>query len=238
MLLAFVDETGDRDKPDYFGLTVATVNANFYRAIKTTFLKLLDASGWDPAVEFKGAYLFSASKGCTTVSVDSRITLVSNLLKLNRSAKYRRMKFHYAATESHDHRSVYLEILPLLLAKALPKTSRKGGKDLLKVYCDHRSDLKPSEIRAVAGPTVQARGYTLVEDVVCPVSNRETVGILYADIVGYLMGRIDVISNDIDMFDGLTAEQIEANGRLRKLRTSTELVQLIEKFNTYKVVSV
>jgi len=42
---------------------------------------------------------------------------------------------------------------------------------------------------------------------------------------------------DIDMFDGLTAEQINASSKLRKLRTSTQLVQLITKFNTYEVTS-
>jgi len=236
VLLAFVDETGDRDKPRYFGLTLATINANFYRGVKTSFLQLLDASGWDPKIEFKGAYLFSASKGCTTVPVAARVTLVSEFLKLNASSKHRRMKFHYAAKESYDHRSDYLGILPLLLAKGLPRTGHKGGKDLLTLCCDHRSDLKPPEIRDAAAATVQARGYTLVEDVVCPVSNRETVGILYADIVGYLMSRIEVISTDLEMFEGLTPEEIETNGRLRKLRASTQLLQLIKKFDTYKVV--
>jgi hypothetical protein len=235
VLLAFLDETGDRDQPRYFGLTLATINANFYRGVKTSFLQLLDASGWDPHVEFKGAYLFSASKGCPMVPVADRVTLVSELLKINASAHHRRMKFHYVAMQSDDHRSDYLRVLPLLLAKALPKTSRKGGKDLLKLYCDHRSDLKASDIRQAAAPTVQKRGYTLVEDVVCPVSNRETVGILYADIVGYLMSRIEVIAKDIQMFEGLTPEEVETNGRLRKLRASTRLVQLIKKFDTYKV---
>lgn len=204
--------------------------------MKTSFLELLDASGWDPKIEFKGAYLFSASKGCTTVSVADRVTLVSELLRLNASAKHRRMKFHYVAMKSDDHRSDYLKILPLLLAKALPKTSRKGGKNLLKLYCDHRSDLKAADIREAAAPMVQERDYTLVEDVVCPVSNRETVGLLYADIVGYLMSRIEVISSDIQMFEDLTPEQIEANGKLRKLRASKNLIRLIKKFDTYKIV--
>jgi len=225
LLLAFVDETSDRDKPRYFGLTVATINANFYRAVKAAFLERLDESGWERSIEFKGAFLFSASKGCTTVPVDTRITLVSELLKLNTSAKYRRMKFYYAATETNDHRSEYLEILPLLLAKALPRTSKKGGKDLVKLYCDRRDDLKPADIRAVAAPVIDARGYTLVEDVVCAVSNRETVGILYADIVGYLMGRVEVILNDIDMFDGLTAEQINASSKLMLPRKSGHWVR-------------
>jgi hypothetical protein len=236
LILAFVDETSDRDNPRYFGLTLATINANFYRAIKQAFHRELDAGGWDRDIEFKGSYLFSATKGCSTVSVDQRITLASSLLQLNASKKYRRMQFHYAALESDDHRADYLSVLPLLLRKGLPKAGHKGGKDLIKLYCDRREDLKPSEIRAAIDEVVSKRGYTLVEDVVCPNSNRETVGILYADIVGYLKGRIEVIKQDIEVFEGLSPEQIETNGRLRKLRTSTKLVQLISKFETYKVV--
>lgn len=236
MLLAFVDETGDRDKPSYFGLTLAVINTNYYRPIKTAFHEHLDASGWDPTIEFKGSYLFSASLGCRSVPVDARVELVSQLLALNGSQKYRRMRFFYAALDSEDHKADYLTVLPLLLRKALAKPDRKGGKDLLKLYCDRRSDISTSEIRAAILPTVRNRGYTLVEDVVCPVSNRETVGILYADIVGYLRGRIEVITQDIDVFADFTPEQIKASSRLRKLSTSTGLIQLIEKFDTYKVV--
>jgi hypothetical protein len=54
--------------------------------------------------------------------------------------------------------------------------------------------------------------------------------------VGYLVSRIEVISSDIQMFEGLISEEIEANGRLLKLRASTQLVQLIRKFDTYKIV--
>ena len=62
------------------------------------------------------------------------------------------------------------------------------------------------------------KGYKLFENIVISRSNFETVGILYADLVGYLFGRIDNIAKDIDLFESLSAEQIEANQRLKKLK--------------------
>jgi len=62
MLLAFVDETSDVKYKDYLGLSVALINASFYPKIKREAQSILIKGGWDPRIEFKGSYLFSASK--------------------------------------------------------------------------------------------------------------------------------------------------------------------------------
>lgn len=70
MLLAFVDETSDTKFKDYFGLCCATINSSFYRQIKDDFQRILTNGGWNPNIEFKGSYLFSALSGDTSVPIE------------------------------------------------------------------------------------------------------------------------------------------------------------------------
>lgn len=80
MILLFVDETSDAKFKDYFGLSVAIINSNFYQTLKSEFHKILTDAGWDVNVEFKGPCLFSATKGCKDVSIDKRIQIASQIL--------------------------------------------------------------------------------------------------------------------------------------------------------------
>lgn len=56
---------------------------------------------------------------------------------------------------------------------------------------------------------------------------------MYADLVGYLAGRVEVISNDVEFFDDLTQEHLEETGKVRKLRSSRDLIDRIKELNTY-----
>jgi hypothetical protein len=76
----------------------------------------------------------------------------------------------------------------------------------------------------------------LLEDIVISRSGFHTVGILYADIVGYLYARVDTIANDSDLFQHVPPEQWENNGKIKKLKSSTTLLGLIKKFDQYEVV--
>ena len=67
MLLAFIDETGDKKRKDYLGLSVAVVNGLHYPQVKQKAQTVLTSGGWASDVEFKGAHLFSSKKGCPDV---------------------------------------------------------------------------------------------------------------------------------------------------------------------------
>ncbi len=67
-------------------------------------------------------------------------------------------------------------------------------------------------------------------------SNFQTVGILYADIIGYLAARIDTISNDSELFEGLSSDQLETNGKIRKLKSSHALMTKVKNMSKYEVV--
>ena len=233
MLLVFVDETSDVKFREYLGFSIATINAKFYPKIKIQALKVLDGVGWDPSIEFKGSYLFSETKGCTDVDIERRIDAAHKLLDLNVASKNRRMRFTYGRMKSQNHRDDYLGALPPLLSKALPKPGKGAGKNLLALTCDERSDITAREVHEALSPEVEAMGYVLLEEVAVVRSSLETVGIMFSDLVGYLAGRVDTISNDADLFEGLTPEQFETNGKIRKLQSSQDLISKIKKLTIY-----
>lgn len=236
MQLVFVDETGDQGNQNYFGLSLALIDASHYSIIKSNFQSILKKNSWNKKIEFKGSCLFSSSRGDRNIDIEKRLNICSELLALNKSDKNARIKFAYVKKDnSTDQKADYLNYLPKLINKVLLKAKKKNGKDLLSIHCDERSDIKTSELYEAIEKLTIEKGYKLFEDIVISRSNFETVGILYADLVGYLFGRIDNIAKDIDLFDSLSAEQIETNNRLKKLKTSNELIKLLKVFKAYEV---
>lgn len=235
MISVFIDESSDTKFKEYFGLCVATINSSFYPAVKDEFQNVLLKYHWDPSIEFKGSFLFSANKGDTSISVEDRVAIAQELISLNKSAVNARMKFHYFATNSKNHKSDYLEYLPALLKKALPTAEKKRNKNLLALHYDRRDDVTCSEIRQIITPILAEKSYILYEDVVMTVSRFNTVGILYADIVGYLQARIQTIKSDSELFENIEPEHWESNGKLKKLRSSTKILQGIKQLKLYKV---
>lgn len=233
MLLVFIDETGDSKYKEYLGFSIATIDSFFYPLLKIEAQKILLKMGWDPSIEFKGSYLFSATKGCTSVTVENRVEAANKLLDLNIASSNSRMKFHYGHLKSTDHRADYLAYLPPLLTKSLPLAKKGAGKKLIVISCDERSDISPDELHSALSPASNSRGYVLLERVMSTKSTFDTVGIMFADLVGYLAARIDTISNDSDLFDGITPEQYASNGKLRKLRSSSELIAKIKELQLY-----
>jgi len=238
MYLVFVDETGDQKNKKYFGLSIAVINSSFYSPIKKNFHKILEKSTWDESVEFKGSFLFSASKGDSNVSIDERIDICSDLLKLNKSKINARMKFYYFVEKNcENQKETYLKYLPKLLNKALPKAKKGNAKDIVSIHCDQRDDITIDEIKLAVERVLNDKKYVLFENITQSISDFNTVGILYADIFGYLFARYDTISNDSELFENLTEEQKKTNGKYLKLQSSNKLLELIKEFKAFKTVS-
>lgn len=237
MLLVFVDETSDSKFKDYFGLSVATINYTKYPKIKTEFQKILKKSKWDESIEFKGSCLFSAKSGDTNVSIEERIEIAEKVIDLNIAKANARMNFHYLKHKvpPKEHGKEYLRLLPLLLNKGIPKAPSGAGKNIVSIHCDYRSDVDIKELRDTITPIFQKKKYVILEEPLMAFSNFNTVGILYADIIGYLAARIDTISTDSELFEGITPEQFETNGKINKLRTSTSLIAKIKNIENYEI---
>jgi hypothetical protein len=232
MQLVFIDETSDDKYKDYFGICCAVMSSHSYAILKRTTQKILIESGWDPNIEFKGCTLFSGSRGDISISVEKRIEIATNLLKLNISKKHSRIKFFYLNKNSNDFAKDYLKVVPILLNKALPR-----GKDLLSFHFDRYDSVGHKELRKLVQEVLIKKKLELLEDINPSNSNFETIGILFVDLVGYLLGRIKTISNDLDLFKDLTEEQRNKNGKLKKLESSTNLIKLIKQIKVYKLVS-
>lgn len=235
MQLVFIDETSDTKFKDYFGISCCIINSHFYKTVKSDFQSILLKEKWDPNIEFKGSYLFSASKGDRSISIEKRVLIAKKILRLNVSVKHSRMKFYYLAQKSKDQRIDYLAYLPLFLDKILPKPKHTGSKDVICIQCDNRNDISNDEIRNSLLPVINKNGYTLLENVIQANSNFETVGLLYADIVGYLTSRIETISNDVELFDNIPEDQLMNNGKIKKLTSSIELIRMIKSLNRFQV---
>ncbi len=235
MKMVFIDETSDSKYKNYFGLCCAVIDSFYYSQLKKQFHKILLKSGWNTDIEFKGATLFSATAGDVTVNIEKRIEIANALLDLNTAVVNARMHFHYLAKDSVSHRDDYLLFLPEILSKAISSAPKGPGKDIIAVQCDNRSDIKVEEIRKVLMPIINRRKYTLFEDIVTPSSRFETVGILYADLIGYLIARIDTISSDLELFNNIPEDQLQNNGKVKKLNSSRKLLEQIKELRRYRV---
>jgi hypothetical protein len=236
MLLVFIDETSDAKFRDYLGFSIATIDSRFYPSLKQEAHAILRGVNWDPSVEFKGSHLFSQSKGCSGVEVAARVEAARQLLRLNVAAANKRIRFCYGDLRSQNQKADYLAKLPTLLYRALRPPAKGAGKNLAAVTVDARSDVSDDELQSAFAPVLQARGWVLLERIVRAKSSCDTVGLMLADIVGYLLSRVETITNDAELFEGMSPEALEQSGQMRKLRSSTELVQLLKGLKLYEHV--
>ena len=152
----------------------------------------------------------------------------NQLLDLNIAAVNSRMKFYYGMLHSDDHTEAYKNCLPPFIEKALPKAD-KAPKNLIILSCDGRSDISEDELNQMLILPIERRGYVIHERIRSSKSTFDTIGLMFADLVGYLAARIDTISNDSELFEDITPEKFETNGKLRKLRSSSELIMKIKQ---------
>jgi hypothetical protein len=163
--------------------------------------------------------------------------MAESIISLNTAKKNARMKFAYFSKSSDNPTQDYLEILPNLVDKILSQYPHQAGqgKDLVSLHCDIRTDVSAQEIQNLVRPIFESRGYTLFEEVIQTDSNFDTVGVLYADIVGYLAGRIDTISNDSELFESIPPHLFAENGKIKKLLSSIRIMENVKNLTIYKL---
>lgn len=235
MKLVFVDECSDTKFKKYLGICIAMIDSTNYKKIKNGFQQILREANWEESVEFKGSSLFSATSGDTKIDVPTRVIIAEKILDLNKAEKNARMFFYYAKQDNvQNQRQAYLNSLPSFLQKILLPSKRGRGKDILSISCDYRDDIKPQEMHGILEPVIRKKGYTILESVTMPSSCFNTVGILFADIVGYLASRVDIISNDAELFENIPKEELQNNGKVKKLVSSSRLLEKIKNMKLYQ----
>lgn len=230
MLCLFVDETGDGKEQ---AVCCLAVKHNHYSLVKRRFLEILKTNGWDPSVEFKGAYIFSSTKGVSSVTVETRITIANQVVALATADKNARMKFFYTQGESENRKDFYLKRLAILVERVLSqdRSSRKSGKDLVALCIDERSDISVSEVRMTISNLLAKRDRVLFEDVVSVRSNSDAVGIALADIVGYLTWLSRKVLKDENILLELSNGIVDKNNpKVAKLIQSLIVLSKIKSF--------
>jgi hypothetical protein len=233
MKLLFIDETGDSKDQAYLGLSLAFMDARFYPKLKAEAVSVLEGIEWRPDTEFKGAYLFSETKGCSEVQVEKRVEAAGRLLDLNAADSNARMSFHYGRMSTSDKAAAYSAGVPSLIEKVLPRAPSGAGKNLISITYDERQDIDHDGFQNALTAAVGKRGYVVLEHPIQGRSSFNTVGLMYADLVGYLAARRDVISNDAELFEGLAPEDFAKNGKIRKLQSSSILIEKVKRLELY-----
>lgn len=230
MKLIFIDEVEQPHKATgFFGVGAFMVNSTFYRGLKENVEDALHEASWDEEEEFKGRYLFSSSKGDTSVGVDARIELVRTIVKGTTAAKNARAMFCLAFNHEGCTEANYLALAEQALRKCPMPPNKKGDKSLAAVFYDRTEIAAPLAISEATQGAAAARNLTVVETPTPLTSSNATPGLIVADILAYLKSW-DVISPDPDEAEQASLfESSVAQLYAGKLKTIREILQLMKK---------
>lgn len=237
MKLLFIDETSDSGNPNYLGVCAALIDATRYSDMKRSMLTLLSQAQWDVDTEFKGTTIYSQSKGCEDILVDQRIRLAEQIINLNASNANARITFSYRYSPNLNTSSVYLRLVHEAVNSLVKQcSSERNGKNLISIHCDERRDVDVDEIRTSIAPILERKGYVLFEDIMQTISNNQSVGLMFADIVGYLISRVHNIHVSESLLSDPDSETAKKNGQLRKLVASKKILSQIKQIRVMPIV--
>lgn len=164
--------------------------------------------------------------------MDERVRLTRKLFASTSGEKNAHVTFFYAGKREIVTRAVYLELLELCLNKAIRRNPSKGGKNLVGLYFDQRDYISAPEISSLLSDLAARKGQLVIEGHATEVkSNNHLVGVQLADLVGYVCGRQDVLSADLEML----VQGVQKTGKARQLESS---LQLLDIFKTTQVTRV
>jgi len=232
MKLIFIDEIEQpQKKPGFFAVASLVVDSRFYEILKKAFDEALEQAKWSRDEEFKGRYIFSSSKGDTTVAVETRIELVRGIVAQTTARKNARARFYFAYNEQGKTAGNYLGLVARAMSRCSRPESRKGDKALAAVFFDQTNMVKLVQVENAVRLPLSKRGYTLVETPVPLASSNETVGLIAADVLAFLKSW-DVLFPDpgeaerASLFE-TTTNKIHAD-KLKGIREILDLIKRVE----------
>ena len=201
MKLVFIDETKQGDS---FCVSMVIIDSSKYSILKREYLGVLEKYGWNHKSdknEFKGKIVFSAKdpEESSRITVDTRIKICNELLEHTLSSgKSKRMDVSFFSDKVKEGRTwqdIYFDVVPKLIEKKLGKGKIKGGKNCVAIFCDS-FDMKRKEemyqkMRRQIATVLRKRNWIFFEEIFFYKSTNYTLGITYADIIGYLVAKKD-----------------------------------------------
>jgi hypothetical protein len=187
MKFIFLDETTGRRGTNLYGVCGVSIDDKHYASLARAITRCFSEANWDPNIEFKGRWLFSATKGDTSVDVDKRIELAATMIRLNVAQKNAKLKIVFTWNNAGEGAENHLSLTSKLLQALLPaiKPGRKGKPCI--VFHDRTDKIPEQDLWASINGTLSSKNYHLVEDVNMIREWKATqIGLCLCDLIAYL----------------------------------------------------
>jgi len=187
MKLVFIDETQNKRRPDFYGICGISIDESYYASMAREVTKCFQDLGWNNDMEFKGSFLFSASKGNPNVAVDMRIDLVDKMIALNIAKKNAKLKAVFAWNEARAVVENHLLLVKQVLCSLLPSIAKRHREQPCILFADRNDKIPQKELWKLVSETLTGRNYCLVEDVNIFNDWRSThIGLCLCDLIAFL----------------------------------------------------
>lgn len=189
MKFLFLDEFKyDHSKSQkVYGLTGVVIDAQYYQSFKELFLLSLKKLGWDKKLEFKGRSMFSTA-GDKSVSVEKRVSFMSDVVAISKSKTGMTAKIHVFATwEIYDKNCPEYECYQANLEKIIKKLNKPQTKkkSLIGIFYDENQCINIKDFHISIEKMLAQRKLNMFESPFSVQSSLESPGIMFADYVCY-----------------------------------------------------
>jgi hypothetical protein len=227
MKFIFLDETTNRRKKDFYGICGISIDEYFYPRIAQDMAQLFKDYGWNLEIEFKGRFLFSISKGDSTVTIDQRIELANQMIDLNVARRNARLKAAFVWNEASDTKENHLFLIKRALKQLI--TSSKKSK-LYIIFADQNDKIILQDLWKVAYDSTLNKDCCLVEDVVVIKDWKPThVGLCLCDLIAYLTSWICLTESPAEAQQSLFEEELISSFDVQKAETVQKIFQNLKQ---------
>jgi hypothetical protein len=233
MKLLFIDETQviQRD-PNFFGICGIFMDESHYNSITKEMMKSFKKVKWDTSIEFKGAFLFSQSKGDSNVSIDKRIQLANEIISSSVANINSRLKALFVWNFDRDTKDNYIYLIDSLIKK-LPSSKPKKS---CAVFVDQNQKIPESQVCELINTSLTNKRYSLLEDINIIKKWRLThTGSCICDLVAYLCAWRCLSNTPEDAQLSLFNEMQLNQHDLEKVRITTEIFRNLKNVNILKI---
>ena len=223
MQLVFIDET---EQKNTFAISVIVMNSSKYGSFKKKYLNILKKYKWDhkdDRNEFKGTAILGSTK-TNSLSPLEKKEMCSELLHIIQSTN-KIVRPYIAYHDISKNRTgvykqeLYFKSIPLILEKALKKSSAKNSKNVVCIFCDkfsiaNKNKNEYQKMRKEIASILKLKKLIFFEEIYFSKSTNYTIGISYADLIGYLLlkeknSEKDEYSDEIKEILGKIAHIVE-----------------------------
>ena len=196
MKFIFIDET---EQKNTFAISVIVMDSSKYGSFKKKYLNILKKYKWDhkdDRNEFKGTAILGSTK-TNSLSPLEKKEMCSELLHIIQSTnKIVRPYIAYHDISKNKtgvyKQELYFKSIPIILEKALKKLSAQNSKNVVCIFCDKFSIANKNKnayqkMREKIAAILKLKNLIFFEEIFFSDSTNYTIGLSYADLVGYLL---------------------------------------------------